>query len=202
MQVWNWFNCSSENFNFVSEEALSQQQQWSKDWERRDFPCSQLDYYRIHLVSLILVLSFFSQNLEGIHCNLPLCKSNSSEPEQWANHKDVKSSLKASIQPGGRESVPGQELSPVAGDVGSLLHARVTKGFTISTQISQLLQFGQRVGHRVWFSTLLHYISLEIWVVKYINSIFNTCWILSLFSCPQQLNRTPCPLVGPLVRHH
>ena len=139
MQVWNWFNCSSENFNFVSEEALSQQQHRSKDWERRDFPCSQLDYYRIHLVSLILVLSFFSQNLEGIHCNLPLCKSNSSEPEQWANHKDVKSSLKAKHPARGQRislcsSLPGQELSPVDGDVGSLLHARVTQGFTISTK--------------------------------------------------------------------
>ena len=82
----------------------------------------------------------------------------------------MKSNLKASIQPGGRESVPGQELSPVAGEVGSLLHARVTQGFKTPTKISQLLQFGQRVGHRVWFSTLLHYISFEIWVVKYINT--------------------------------
>ena len=30
----------------------------------------------------------------------------------------------------------------------------------------------------------------------------DTTFPVSIFSCPQQLNRWPCPLVGLLVRHH
>ena len=43
-------------------------------------------------------------------------------------------------------------------------------------------------------------IIIIIIIVIIINVINMT--IDQVFSCPEQLNRLPCPLVGPLVGHH